>query len=170
MRKVTFGVGNSLDGYIAGPGETIDWLQWTKEIGEISATYWKTIDTVVMGRKTYQKSPPGGFPGAKNYVFSRTLSQESAGKVEVIATDPGEFVARLKQQPGKGICVMGGGELAAALFDRGVIDEVVLNTHPVLLGSGIPLFPGLKRPINLELIEARTLENKCVLLSYAVRQ
>jgi dihydrofolate reductase len=51
-----------------------------------------------------------------------------------------------------------------------VIDEVVLNTHPVLFGSGIPLFPRLKRQINLELLETRTLTNKCVVLSYAVRR
>jgi dihydrofolate reductase len=167
VRKVTFGVGNSLDGYIARPDHGVDWLQWTKEVAEISATYWKTIDTVVMGRKTYEKSPREGFPGVKNYVFSRTLKPESRGAVELTATDPARFVARLKRQPGRGICVMGGGEFAAALFDAGLIDEVVLNTHPVLLGSGIPLFPRLKRQINLKLLEVKALKNGCVVLFYA---
>lgn len=169
MRKVTFGVGNSLDAYIAGPDHAVDWLQWTKEIADISAAYWKTIDTVLMGRKTYEKAPKQGYPGVRNVVFSRTLPEASRGSLEVTAADPAEFVARLKERPGKGICVMGGGELAATLFDADVIDEVVLNTHPVLLGSGVPLFPRLKRRVNLELLAVRTLENQCVLLSYAVR-
>jgi dihydrofolate reductase len=103
----------------------------------------------------------------KNYVFSRTLKPESRGAVELTATDPARFVARLKRQPGRGICVMGGGEFAAALFDAGLIDEVVLNTHPVLLGSGIPLFPRLKRQINLKLLEVKALKNGCVVLFYA---
>ena len=170
MRKVTFGVGNSLDGYIAGANEAIDWLHWTKEIAEISAAYWKTIDTVLMGRKTYEKAPKKGYPGVRNVVFSRTLQPGPDAAVEVVSTDPAEFVGRIKEEAGAGICVMGGGELAAILFDADLIDEVVLNTHPVLLGSGIPLFPGLKRRINLELISVRTLENKCVVLSYAVRR
>ena len=170
LRKVTFGVGNSLDGYIARADHGVDWLQWTKEIGEISANYWKTIDTVVMGRKTYEKSPGEGFPGVKNYVFSRTLPAKARGPVRIVNSDPARFVAKLKKEPGKGICVMGGGELARALFDAGLIDEVVLNTHPVLLGAGIPLFPGLEKQIDLKLLEVKTLSNGCVVLFYALKR
>ena len=122
------------------------------------------------GPEDVQKAPKGGYPGAKNYVFSRTLPARSSGAVEVISTDAAEFVAEMKRQPGKGICVMGGGELAACLFNAGLIDEVVLNTHPVLLGSGIPLFPALERQIDLELLDVKTLENKCVILWYAVKK
>jgi dihydrofolate reductase len=53
MRKVTFGGANSLDNYIARPDGAVDWLLWTKEVNEIMKDYWKTIDTIVMGRKTY---------------------------------------------------------------------------------------------------------------------
>jgi dihydrofolate reductase len=79
------------------------------------------------------------------------------------------FVARLKQGKGKGICIMGGGQLAAALFQGDVIDEVGLNVHPVLLGSGIPLFLPMERQIDLELTDNQALGNGCVLLRYRVK-
>jgi dihydrofolate reductase len=169
-RKVTYGVGNSLDCFIARPDHGVDWLQWTKEIAEISAEYWKTIDTVLMGRKTYAKAPKDGYPGVRNIVFSRTLPPETSGAVEIVAADAAGFVSDLKRQPGKGICVMGGGQLAAALLHANLLDEVVLNTHPVLLGSGIPMFGNLQRHVDLTLRDVRTLNNGCVLLSYVVNK
>src|SRR5262249_14763547 len=109
------------------------------------ADFWKTIDTVLMGRKTYEvalRSGQGGagYPGVKTYVFSRTLMGVSGGDVTLIREDAGEFVRDLKGQAGKDICLMGGGELARSLFEAGLIDEIGFNIHPVLLGSGIPLF------------------------------
>ena len=173
MRKVTFGVGNSLDGYIAGLDHAVDWLQWTKEIAEISATYWKTIDTVVMGRRTYEvaggKQGSGTYGGVKCYVFSRTLKKVRGKGVELVSEDAAEFVRRLKQQEGKGICVMGGGLLAKSLFEADLIDEVGLNVHPVLLGSGIPLFYEMPRQIDLELLSCQQLSNGCVVVMYRVK-
>jgi dihydrofolate reductase len=64
---------------------------------------------------------------------------------------------------------MGGGELARALFEADLIDEVGFNIHPVLLGSGIPAFHPLSRQINLELVMSRTLKNGCVLVTYRVK-
>ena len=83
-------------------------------------------------------------------------------------TDAGSFVRDLRRQPGKGIVVMGGGELACSLFAAGVIDEVGLNIHPVLLGSGVPLFRDAGR-IPLELAESRVMDGGCVLATYRVR-
>jgi dihydrofolate reductase len=78
-------------------------------------------------------------------------------------------VRELKQRPGKGICVMGGGELAQSLFEAGVIDEVGLNIHPVLLGAGVPFFRDAGRRIGLELAESRVIDGGCVLANYRVR-
>jgi len=86
-----------------------------------------------------------------------------------VSTDAGEFVRELKRQPGKGICVMGGGELACSLFEAGVIDEVGLNIHPVLLGSGVPLFRDAGKRIPLELTESRVIEGGCVFSNYRVK-
>ena len=78
MRKVTFGGANSLDNFFARKDDSVDWLLWDKEVGSIMKEFWKTIDTVVMGRRTYEvvmKSSTAGYPGVKNYVFSRTLKK-----------------------------------------------------------------------------------------------
>jgi dihydrofolate reductase len=172
MRKVTFGGANSLDNYFARKDDAVDWLLCSDEVGAISAEYWKTVDTVLMGRRTYEvavRSGTAAYPGAKNYVFSRTLKDSSDGKVQIVSEDAVEFVKNLKNQPGKGICVMGGGLLAKSLFEANLIDEIGFNIHPVLLGSGIPLFHEMKQQIDLELLECRVLKNGCVYVSYRVR-
>ena len=172
MRTVTFGGANSLDNFIARKNDEVDWLMWDKEVGAISSKFWKTIDTVVMGRRTYEvvkKSRSGVYPGVKNYVFSRTLKTHSDDRLEIISDDAATFLGKLKREKGKGICVMGGGLLAKSLFEADLIDEVGFNIHPVLLSSGIPLFYEMKRQIDLELIECQQLKNGCVVLRYKVR-
>jgi dihydrofolate reductase len=126
-----------------------------------------------MGRKTYEvavKSGTTAYPGVRAYVFSRTMKKSSNKDVEIVSTDAVEFVRRLRAQQGKGICVMGGGELASSLLEANLIDEIGLNVHPVLLGSGIPLFLPIKRQINLKLLKNRTLKNGCVYLLYQIER
>ena len=172
MRKVTFGVANSLDNYIARPDHRVDWLFWNDEVASISSAYWKTIDTVVMGRKTYEIAVKMGnpsYPGIKNYVFSRTLKGVHEG-VEVVSGDAVDFIRKIKPDQGKGICIMGGGELANSLLEADLIDELGVNVHPILLGSGIPLFHAMKKQINLELTDSKILKNGCVYLLYRIRR
>lgn len=172
MRKVTFGGANSLDNYIARPDHAVDWLIWGDEAAAVTADLWKSIDTVLMGRKTYevavQMGQEGGYPGMKTYVFSRTLTEAPDG-VTLVQEDAAGFVRALKEQSGKDICVMGGGELARSLFEAGLIDEIGFNIHPVLLGSGIPLFHPMSRQIDLELLECRPFKNGCVYVTYRVK-
>jgi dihydrofolate reductase len=172
VRKVTYGGANSLDNFIARTDHSADWLLWGDEAAAAMADYWKTIDTVLMGRKTYEVALKSGGArdlGVTTYVFSRTLKPGSAGSVTVVAADAAEFVLRLKREPGKDICLMGGGELAQSLFEADLIDEIGLNIHPLLLGSGIPLFRALSRQIDLELQECRAFKNSCVLVRYRVK-
>ena len=172
MRLVTFGVANSLDNFIGRPDGAVDWLVWDNEVAEITNKFWKTIDTVVMGRKTYEvaaRSGSGAYPGVKNYVFSRTLKQYPK-KVEVISQDAVEFIRRLKQEAGKGICVMGGGELAHSLLQANLLDQIGLNIQPVMLGTGIPLFLEMERQVDLELFEHKTLRSGSVFVFYRVKK
>ena len=172
MRKVTFGGANSFDNYFARKDHSVDWLMWTDEVAPIMKEFWKTIDTVVIGRKTYEVMlgmGSGAYPGMKNYVFSRTLKAEPDGKVEIISEDAAEFVRKLKNQKGKDICVIGGGLLAKSLFEANLIDEIGFNIHPVLLGSGIPVFHEMKHQIDLELLECKGLKNGCVMVTYRVK-
>ena len=173
MRKVTYGAANSLDNYIARPDGGVDWLLWSKDVSAITAEFWKGIDTVLMGRKTYDVARAKGVPaykGVKNYVFSRTLKPGRERRVEIVSEDAVEFVRRLKNEEGKGICLMGGGELASSLLEAGLVDEVGANVHPILLGSGVPLFRPLSRQIELELIECRVIAHGCVYLTYRVKR
>jgi dihydrofolate reductase len=173
VRKVTFGGANSLDNYLARQDHAVDWLMWSNEAAAVMADYWKTIDTVVMGRKTYEvalrhskgKAP---YPGMRAYVFSRTLEDAGDAPAHIISEDAATFVRRLKSEPGKDICLMGGGELAQSLFEAGLIDEIGFNIHPVLLGSGIPLFHQMSRQINLQLLECTAFKNGCVFVKYRV--
>jgi dihydrofolate reductase len=173
MRKVTFGGANSLDNFIARPDHAVDWLMWSDEAAAVMAEYWKNIDTMIMGRKTFEVSASSGqsgsYPGIQTYVFSRTLDADAHPGVKILREAPGEFIRELKSQEGKDICVMGGGELARSLFEAGVIDEIGFNIHPVLLGSGVPLFHAMSKQINLELIECRPFKNGCVYVTYRIK-
>jgi dihydrofolate reductase len=178
MRKVTFGCANSLDNYIARHDGSVDWLLHGDEVNQVMKEYWPKIDTVVMGRKTYdiarQYSPKGKkkknpYGNLKSYVFSRTLKPGTRDGVTFVADDPGEFISKLKQEDGKEICIMSGGDLAKTLLEAGVIDEIGFNIHPVLLGAGVPLFYQMNRQIDLELIECRPFKNGCVYVLYRVK-
>jgi len=185
MRKVTLGLANSLDNYIARKDGGYDWIHWSKEVAEISTKFMKSIDALLIGRKTYEMMLIHGqtsYPGARNYVFSRSnkkgaaLRKTLAAKkkidrsVEIVSEDAADFVRELKQKKGRGIVVFGGGELAQSLFEADLIDEVVLNIHPVLLGSGVPLFHEMKRQINLELLDCKVLEGGYLAISYRVKR
>jgi dihydrofolate reductase len=176
MRKVTFGGAPSLDDYFARKDDAVDWLMWSKEAATIMTDYWETIDTIVMGRKTYEaalkmnKGKNNLYSGMRSYVFSRTLKPHKHRNLEIVSGDAIKFMKQLKKADGKDICVMGGGELARSLFDAELIDEIGFNIHPVLLGSGIPLFHEMKRQIDLELLECKRFQNGCVYVSYRVQR
>ena len=181
MRKVTFGGAISLDNFIAREDGSYDWIMWSEETGEIMKDYWAKVDTMVMGRKTWdvavanapkpkKKKAENPYGDIKTYVFSRTLAAGEKDGAVILNDDPGEFIRKLKAEDGKEICVMGGGDLARTLFEAGVIDEIGFSIHPVLLGAGIPLYYKMDRQIDLELIECRQFRNGCVYVSYRVKR
>jgi dihydrofolate reductase len=172
MRRVIYGVACTVDGFLAGPGGEIDWLQWTTDAQQVMAAFWPRVDTIIMGRKTYEAvlslgSVPGGMPGIRAaYVFSRTLTATAPG-IQLVTRDAIDFVRALKEEEeGKDICLWGGGAFAGTLIGAGLVDEVSLNIHPLLLGSGIPVFVGLGRRLPLRLLENRSLQGGCVLATY----
>jgi dihydrofolate reductase len=175
MRKITFGCANSLDNFIARQDGAVDWLMWSDEVMGIMKDFWEKIDTVLMGRKTYEialkqsKGKKNPYPNIKSYVFSRTWKAKKEKDVEIVTSDAVEFVRTLKSQDGKEICLMGGGDFAKTMFEAKLIDEIGFNIHPILLGSGIPLFLEMKEQINLELIDCKTLKNGCVTVNYRVK-
>ena len=173
MRKVIYGGACSLDGFLAGTDGALDWLHFSKDVEAVIKQSWANTDTLLFGRKTWSGAAGsgggGGAKGIKSYVFSRTLTTSPGKGIELVTSDAGEFVRNLKRQPGKDMLVMSGGNFASSLLQTGMIDEVGLNIHPVLLGSGVPAFldPGAR--VKLQLTECRELDGGCVLVTYRVK-
>ena len=185
MRTVTYGGAVSLDGFLAGPAGALDWLHFSTDVQQIIAEYWATVDTILMGRKTYAQSvaqnprrptrakaakTKAKTPKIRTYVFSRTLDVIDAPGVELIRVNAADFVRELKNAPGRDICLMGGGELAQSLLAAGLVDKIGLNIHPVLLGSGVPVFRDPGQRVGLQLTECRTIDGGCIMATYDVRR
>jgi len=107
MRKVIYGGACSLDGYFADRDGAIDWLHFSKDVENIMAASWATTDTILFGRKTWEfaagQGGGGSMKGMSAYVFSKTLTKLAGKGAELVTTDAGEFVQRLKMQAGKDI-------------------------------------------------------------------
>lgn len=181
MRKVVYSLTNSLDNFIARTDGGADWILMGDEVMSEFPKFFESFDTVLMGRKTYdvayassqsQDASQGetGFMGMKTYVFSRTMKQRPVTEVKVVSENAGEFVRNLKNESGKDIWLMGGGNLAASLLKENLIDEIGLAIQPVILGSGIPLFPEIGRQVDLQFVECKTYKNGLVSITYRVKQ
>ena len=150
-----------------------------EEVAEISAKVAKTIDALLIGRKTFEVMIAAGqtYPGGEELCFYAQRKSCGVEKGPERASDPIErsncdrdapaFVRELKQK-GKGIVIFGGGDLAKTLFEADLIDEIVLNIQPVLLGSGIPLFHEMTRQIDLKLLNCRPLKDGGLAVTYRV--
>lgn len=172
MRKITYGGAVSADHYLTGPDEDIGWLRQSDDVQQLIKDSWKGVDAMLMGRRTWEFAARSGMgqamKGVKTYVFSSSLESVPEG-IELVRDDAAGFVRRLKGEEGGDIILMGGGELGTSLIEAGLVDEIGLNIHPVMLGQGTPLFRPITRRIELELIEARAIAQDCVLLRYRVR-
>jgi len=173
MRRVIFAAACSLDGFIADAEGGMGWVQHSADSRAAMGEFWRNVDAVLLGRKAYEWIAPtggrgSGRDGLSAYVFSRTLKSVDAPDAHLVDGEAGAFVRALKQQDGANVALLGGGELARALFEARVIDEIDLNIHPLLLGAGTPLFPGAGR-IKLETIRAKPVAGGSILATYKVR-
>jgi dihydrofolate reductase len=174
-RRVVVHIAASADGYIAGPGGEMEWLTSRPAPKGFYGmdTFVRSIDTKLLGRKTYDASLRLGAkfdPKNPTYVFSRHTAPADAPKgAEFVSDDVREFVRRLRERPGKDIWLMGGGELIASFLDAGAIDEFVVSVVPVFLGDGIPLIARRHRPVALDLLSVERFEDGLVQLGYRVR-
>src|SRR6266852_6347460 len=136
--------------------------------------FMKSIDTKLLGRKTYEVSLRMGAKfdsKSRNVVFSRHAPPADAPSgVEFVNGAIGPFVSRLQEQPGKDIWLMGGGELIASFLDEHAIDEFVISVAPVFIGDGIPLIARRHRHVPLELHSIERFEDGLVQLHYRVQK
>lgn len=154
MGKLVLYIAVSLDGFIAGEGESLDWLDRVEGRGDNGyGAFYEDVDTALMGRKTYDWiMAHAEFPyaGKDCYVLSH-CPRENTEDVTFVSEDPAEFVSRLKKQAGKKIWLVGGGRLLHSLMESGLVDEMILTVAPVVLGKGIPLFYESNREAELSL-------------------
>jgi dihydrofolate reductase len=167
MRKLIYSVGISLDGYIARPDGSVDFLFLPDDFS--MGPFFETLDAAVMGRKTFDKAMEmGGLfgPSVPTYVFSRTLPEAGASGVKVVTGPVGDWLKSMRAQPGKDIWLMGGADLAGQFFEDDLVDELHLGVVPVLIGSGIPAFSQGVADRSFDLVEQRSFSRGLVTLKY----
>ncbi|MFJ4225525.1 dihydrofolate reductase family protein [Microbacterium sp. NPDC089695] len=187
MRELTYYIGVTLDGFIAGPDDEVDFYPVTPAFAETLGTELADLqpafvraarggadqpltgfDTVVMGRRTYEPALDQGvrdpYSHLRTVVVSTTLDDPGHENVEIVRTDPVARVRALKAEEGLGIYLAGGAGLAGALLDE--IDRLIVKKYPVIAGSGIPMVAHGFRPTAFTLDRARAYDNGCVLLEY----
>ena len=174
-RKVIVHIATSADGYIARSDGDLEWLTsrpTPKGFYGINA-FMKSIDTKVLGRKTYEVSRQMGatFESSNRHiVFSRHSPPTHASSgVEFVNEAIRPFMSRLREIPGKNIWLMGGGEIIASFLDERAIDEFIISVTPVFIGEGIPLIARRHRQVPLDLLSTERFEDGVVQLHYGVQ-
>ncbi|KAA2255450.1 dihydrofolate reductase [Solihabitans fulvus] len=187
MRTLTYYIAATIDGYIADQQGGFDFfLPFEGEVAAAILADWPEtmpvhargplgltdvpnarFDAVLMGRGTYEPALAAGitspYSHLRQYVFSRTIDQLDP-EVEIVSGDPLEFVRELKRQEGMGIWLCGGGRLAGALLTE--IDELVIKRHPIVAGTGIPLFDGPFDPTGFTRAADRTFDSGVTFETY----
>lgn len=170
-RKVISYIAMSLDGYIAGPNDNLDFLSMVEQEGEDYGyeKFLETVDTVIIGRRTYEivVSMAGHFPHAdKNaYIITRKPKQDT-GTLKFFAGDLKALVYKLKSEKGKNIFCDGGAEIVNELLKNDLIDEFIVSIIPVLVGDGIKLFQDSRPELKLELVSTKQFPKGLTQLHY----
>lgn len=184
MRTVTYSMGMSLDGYIAGPDGGFDWSVPDAELFDLYTAELRQTSVHLLGRKLYETmlywedpDQAESFDDAERewarlwralpkVVFSTTLSAVHGSNARLATGSPSAEIARLRAESDDGEIAIGGAALAAAAAD--LIDEYRVSVHPVLVGGGAPLFPRAERRVDLDLIDTRAFSSKIVYSRYRV--
>jgi len=185
MRRVTYSMGVSLDGYIVGPDGGFDWTAPDEEVFSFVTGEIRQVGVHLLGRRLYETmlywetadQDPSLDDAMREWgaiwkrlpkvVFSTTLPAVQ-GNARLASADVAEEIERWRAEPGEGDVAIGGAALAAEAAALGLIDEYRARVYPVLVGGGIPYFPQAERQVDLELVETRTFSSGVVYLRYRV--
>ncbi|QQZ07653.1 dihydrofolate reductase family protein [Heyndrickxia vini] len=173
-RKVVLFISTSLDGYIATKEESLDWLFKVEGDGDNGySEFYETIDTILFGKKTYDWVMKQGikelpYKNKECYVFTRSPNDDKED-VKFINEDAVNFTKKLKNQEGKNIWIVGGGELLHSFLREKLVDELIIKIAPTILGKGIPLFREGDYQLNLTLKKMRNF-NQFVELHYEIEK
>ena len=186
MRKIIVTTWITLDGFLAGPNNEMDWVMVDQTMGQYEDDLISSADTLILGRVTYQSfagswpyvpENPSASEGEKVYarklnsmrkiVFSKSLEKAEWNNSQLMRGILPEEIVRMKQEPGKDMVIYGSASVVQAFTKLGLIDEYQLLVHPVVLGSGKPLFAGLANPAHLRLLQTKSFPSGVIGLYYA---
>ncbi len=174
-RRIIVSIAVSADGYIARPDGDFSWLDRPQPEGNYGLdAFFRSIDTILWGRKTYEIGRKFGGdnlgvgPGVRNYVFSRNPPEDAPTSVTFVSESIPDFARRLRGEPGKDVWMMGGAGLIGSFLDAGQIDAFSIHVIPVLIGEGIPLAAPARRHVGLKLTSTRSFPDGVVHLDYEV--
>jgi len=164
----------SLDGYIAKPDGSVDWLEALPNPNQIDhgySAFYDTIDTVIMGRKTYDHilgfDVPWPYEKCATYLATRESTfNPVTPKTTVIQGEVGAATQSLKEGEGKDIWLVGGGKLVSYYLDAQMVDEMLIFVIPTIIGAGIPLFPSPLQENSFRLQTVEQYETGIALLHY----
>ena len=171
-RKVILYIAATIDGYIAKPDGDISWLLQVDQPGEDYGygEFIETVDTVIMGRKTYDKimSLVPEFPHRDKtaYIITRK-NLPSKGKLIFYSGNLNELVSKLRNETGKNIYLDGGAEIVNAMLKNNLIDEMIISIVPLLLGDGIRLFNDGRPEQKMKLTDCRKFESGLAQMRYS---
>ena len=181
MRKLSVFNFITLNGMYKGDDNDISWHRHGEEEAQFSADSLQADNILLFGRVTYEMmaswwpTPMAAeaYPevaslmnSAKKIVFSNIIEDPKWNNTRVISGDILEQVRQLKQQPGRDMTVLGSGSIVSQFAEAGLVDEYQIMIDPVVLGTGTPIFNGIKGCLALELIGHRVFKSGVVLLSY----
>jgi len=176
-RRIIAFMATSADGYIARPDGNVDWLNRPRTAGDYGmAAFFRSVDTILWGRRTYDESLLRGGPGGpggfgltlKNYVFTHHPPESAPAGMEFVTGPIGDFAKGLRARPGKDIWMMGGGGVIGSFLDAGQIDDFIIHVIPTFIGEGIPLIQPRRRMVKLALASSRRFSDGVVRLHYQV--
>jgi dihydrofolate reductase len=184
MKKLIASIFLSLDGFVVGQNEDMSWVSRTfnDEMGQYAANLMRTMSAVLLGRVTYQimtnawpawteETAPGAerMNNVPKVIFSRTLEKVEWGKyanARLVKSNVAEEVTKLKETPGGPMVIYGSANLVQNFLKLGLIDELQLLVHPIILGSGKPLFKDFEKSMNLRLLKSELFKNGVTVLYY----
>lgn len=187
MRKIIVTMWVTLDGYVSGANGEMDWVGqfYDEAMGNYENDLVSAADTLLLGRVTYESfagswpkvpedptSPPGLIEYAhklnamRKIVFSKSLERVEWNNSSLMREVLPEEITRLKQEPGSDMVIYGSASIVQELTNLGLIDEYQLLVHPLVLGSGKPLFQDIKQRVTLKLEQTKTHPSGVVILYY----
>lgn len=174
MRKIKLYIAASIDGYIADPDGGLDWLSGypiTPELNYGYNEFFNSVDSVIMGGRTYRDilNMDVLYPYSEkiSYIITRNKNnQATIENIQFLSENIIETISNLKEQQGKDIWLVGGGEIISILLDNNLVDEMIITHIPKILGDGIPLFPKMRVESNWKLLNSQSYNNGVLSVEY----